>query len=1127
MNRNRTARFCLFSSLCTAVAAGAADLAAVWEIGRADRSGAEFALAPGGYDRFGDDPVFVVGASTPAADWPYAHPAPQDAWAGNRPHTFTILFGLAADPAGPCRLRLTLADTHPERPPRVEMAINGRVLDTRDLPAGGAEESIKGQFDRGRPCVITVDVPAGTLRSGGNAVTLTTEAGSWFVYDHVALEGPAGTAVTPLPDYTAIQSVRCVRALREENDALVHPIRVTILHSASGPATETEVLADGRFCARAALTNGVQTVELAVPAVTTATTCVISLTAGGREVASRGVDLGPVPRLTVYVLPHSHTDIGYTHLQTEIEQRQVQNLVDGLAAARRTADYPAGSRFVWNVEVLWAADLYLRRLDDAKRAELIDAVRSGQVALQGMYLNELTGLCRPEELLQLFRFATRMSQRCGAKVDAAMISDVPGYTWGTVTAMAHAGIRYFSVAPNYFDRIGTILREWENKPFWWVGPDGSSRVLVWIPFWGYAMSHRYDAMSERLVGDFLEGLAKREYPYDIAYVRWSGHGDNAVPEPQICDFIRDWNARYAWPRFVIASTRDAFRAFEKRYGATLPEVRGDWTPYWEDGAGSSAAETALNRTSAERLQQAAAVWALGDPRSFPAAEFEDAWNFVLLYSEHTWGAHCSVTKPEDPFTRDQWVIKQGYALEAARRTSALLDRALGAGTNGGGAAPDAVDVFNTESWPRSGLVTWPKGCAAPGDTVLDDRGRPAPSQRLASGELVFLARDVPTMAARRYRATTGPASAPPDEVRVSDNTLDNGRVRVRLNGVSGDIVELGGRRVDGNLADATDGEALNRYLYLMGDNPTNAVTSGTASIRVGERGPLVASLVVTSDAPGCRRLVREIRLAAGSDHAEILNTVDKARLVAEKYRDFPAGKESVNFAFPFRVPGGQMRVDIPFAIFRPETDQMPSACKNWLTAGRWVDVSGPRGGVTWATLDAPLFQAGGLTATLLDSQSDPGIWRKAIEPTQTVVSWVMNNHWGTNYRAYQEGVVVFRYALRPHGGYDAAEATRFGIERSRPLLVRPAVGPAPSGRPRFVVSGDGVLVESWKPSDDGRGLIIRLFNAGDRATRAAVSWSAPAPAAVYLTALDEEPRAKAGRRIELPPHGLVSLRAEW
>ena len=63
-----------------------------------------------------------------------------------------------------------------------------------------------------------------------------------------------------------------------------------------------------------------------------------------------------------------------------------------------------------------------------------------------------------------------------------------------------------SVAPNYFDRIGTILVEWENKPFWWIGPDGRSKVLVWIPFWGYAMSHRYGRFSKELVDDMLYQL---------------------------------------------------------------------------------------------------------------------------------------------------------------------------------------------------------------------------------------------------------------------------------------------------------------------------------------------------------------------------------------------------------------------------------------------------------------------------------------------------------------------------------------------------------------------------------------------------------------------------------------------
>ncbi len=112
------------------------------------------------------------------------------------------------------------------------------------------------------------------------------------------------------------------------------------------------------------------------------------------------------------------------------------------------------------------------------------------------------------------------------------------------------------------------------------------------------------------------------YPYDIAYIRWSGHGDNASPDPAICEFVKQWNAEHAWPKFKIASTSEAFRAFEARYGDKLPRVRGDWTPYWEDGAGSSALETGLNRASADRLSQAETLWAMLDPASYPAGAFE-------------------------------------------------------------------------------------------------------------------------------------------------------------------------------------------------------------------------------------------------------------------------------------------------------------------------------------------------------------------------------------------------------------------------------------------------------------------------------------------------------------------------
>ena len=50
-------------------------------------------------------------------------------------------------------------------------------------------------------------------------------------------------------------------------------------------------------------------------------------------------------------------------------------------------------------------------------------------------------------------------------------------------------------------------------------------------------------------------------------------------------------------------------------------------------------------------------------------------------------------------------------------------------------------------------------------------------------------------------------------------------------------------------------------------------------------------------------------------------------------------KEGVHLGFAFNVPDGVMRMDIPWAVMRPEVDQMPGACRKWITVGRWVDVS--------------------------------------------------------------------------------------------------------------------------------------------------------------------------------------------
>jgi alpha-mannosidase len=252
--------------------------------------------------------------------------------------------------------------------------------------------------------------------------------------------------------------------------------------------------------------------------------------------------------------------------------------------------------------------------------------------------------------------------------------------------------------------------------------------------------------------------------------------------------------------------------------------------------------------------------------------------------------------------------------------------------------------------------------------------------------------------------------------------------------------------------------------------------------------------------------------------------VDKARLQAKSYHD-KNGKESVNFAFPFNVPNGEMLVDVPLGAFRPEKEQMPSACKNWLTVGRWVEVANRERGITWVTLDAPLIEVGHLSANLLNSQTNPDVWRKKIDKTQKFYSWVMNNHWGTNYRAYQDGLTRFRYILRPHdNSADPAEATRFATQFSSPLWVRP--GGKELAEPLLRLSNEDVVVIGLKPSDDGKALILRLFGASGKDASTKLEWGAQKPKATFLSDTSEKPGRKVSGRVSVPGYGLVTLRAE-
>jgi len=307
------------------------------------------------------------------------------------------------------------------------------------------------------------------------------------------------------------------------------------------------------------------------------------------------------------------------------------------------------------------------------------------------------------------------------------------------------------------------------------------------------------------------------------------------------------------------------------------------------------------------------------------------------------------------------------------------------------------------------------------------------------------------------------------------------------------------------------GLGLNDYFYVAGRDPKEPQRNGPVKISAKEQGPLVASLLIESDAPGCNKLTREVRVIAGLDRVDIINVIDKQKIYKQ---------EAVHLAFPFNVPNGIMRMDIPWAVVRPEADQLPGACKNYFTVQRWVDVSNKDYGVTWATVDAPLIEVGAITN---DPRGGVG-WIKKLEPSTTLYSYVMNNYWETNYKAGQEGPTTFRYSIKPHTRFDSGAAAQFGIECSQPLVVVPVDNNTPIQHSILSVKPAGVIVTAFKPSYDGKARIVRLFNAGERPEKARLIWAEPEPKTVWLSNLAEKELSRITGPIEISPYEIVTLR---
>ncbi|MCU7548801.1 hypothetical protein OCK74_06710 [Chitinophagaceae bacterium LB-8] len=895
------------------------------------------------------------------------------------------------------------------------------------------------------------------------------------------------------------------------------PVVFTALHFGKDQQVRVQVNRKETFAF--VLKNGVNSFDIPVNAVQKDDSVLIHVAANNVILVDKYIQLKPVTYRVLNFIHHSHTDIGYSHLQPEVLQIHIKNIDDALRMIEKTKNLPTEAKFKWNIESIWAVENYLKQASATQKEKFIKAVKEGSICLSGLYANILTGISEPEEVFHYTDYANQLRKEFGFKIESAMISDIPGYAWSTVTGLVNGGIKYFSSGPNFMgenhpylgDRVGYFVKTWGDKPVWWTSPSGEEKILFWTAGKGYSSWHGtpvggiFDRGPKKIAA-YLNELAAKNYPYEMVQWRYNVVSDNGPIDTAISDFVDQWNKKYASPKIVLNTTDKLFEEFEQKYGSSIPVVKGDITPYWEDGAVSTAYEEGKNRSNSLRLQQLTTLYSILDPKKYNASAFYEAWKNILLFHEHTWGAHNSITQPDIPFVTEQWRIKKQFMLDADEEINSLENSLLQQVTN---PKSKRIAVINTASWMRNEPVFIP--ATVNGKSVKDATGKKQPLQKLTDGSYVFMAERVPALGTAIYTITDEEVKANQTNFMLTDSSVSNGKISLQWDKKNGSIIKLADNGAF-NYAGSYQNQGLNSYWYVPGLNPSEAETNSQVQVKVLEKGPVVLTIALISEAPGVNRLERRISIFGGSNNVLVYNIVDKKAI---------RQKEAVHFGFPFNTSLSKVSLDAGYGSMQYLSDQLPGSNMDYLYGRRWLDISNTDRGLQWMLLEAPLVEPNNMIDERQTINQSHKEWKVEGKPATTWFSYIMNNYWHTNYKADQDGISSYRYILKPHGDFSYSENEKAGTGFTQPLLALPVKENALFFDGLFELTNTHIVVTSVTPQDDG-GFMIRLYNPENTAGQTGFTWKKMKPS--YLMNMKTGNKVQKSENITLAGMGVMEIK---
>lgn len=799
----------------------------------------------------------------------------------------------------------------------------------------------------------------------------------------------------------------------------------------------------------------------------------------------------------IYCIHHSHLDIGYTHPQALLLELQRDYIDDAIDLCLKTSDYPEEAKFRWTCEATLPVIKWMKTASSERKKIFKELVKKEQISISALMMHT-TPLHNTQQMYELMSDKKELEQLLDYKITTAINHDVNGQPWTFSQVLLDAGIEFYLTGINI--HFGGIPFK-RPCAFYWETPD-KQKLLTWLgehyslfSQFFYTYENNVKKMHQGIT-EYVQRLEEDGYNQDFLVLTATNPPlfDNNCPDFLLSDLINAYNQEGYEYKVRFVTPEMLYRKIRTSWQGEISTHKGDWTDYWNFGAGSTARETALSKQTRLVLNKSQFMETVNGSLGRHYEEVkEEAHLYNNLFNEHTWGASESITDPDCMDTYSQRIQKLQMIYKAASLSAYLLGSQYELFAKNSRQAEEAKGILliNTSSINQKFELVLPDNSFIKGRRLKALRLKeflPYYEQKGSSYGVVDLA---------PFSVKVLPISAlkkadPGNLINVTEGWIETPYYIFEYDMQSGRIKRLYDKQQQWECLDGSDGYSLFEFVRETIDGtqdiderstffPRN-VDLGNRSISVWNhkwqaKRQGVSKLVqldveikgeecvyhVVYEAPGLRLLEQNITFYSYKKEISLEAVLDKEQIRTP---------ESMYFAFPLNLKQGWKSVyDTGDMFVELDKEQLGDSSRDWVTIDRTVSLYDEEHGCCLATIDAPLVQIGGFNFGK-ESKSIP----RKEHPL--LLSWVTNNYWDTNFSIDQEGKVRFKYLLYPFKQFSAKCAYRLGVEASEPVIMNECTNLNQEDHKLFELRAEHIVPIFIKPSINQKGLILALRNIG-------------------------------------------------